>query len=30
VDTSPSQAVLDQLAALPDMLVVRYAELGEM
>jgi len=30
VDTSPSQAVLDELAALPDMLMVRYAELGEM
>jgi len=30
VDTSPPQAVLDQLAALPDMLMVRYAQLGDM
>ncbi len=30
VDSSPSQDVLEQLAALPDMLMVRYAELGDM
>ncbi len=30
VDTPPTQAVLDQLADLPDMLMVRYAELGDM
>jgi len=30
VDTPPSPEVLDKLAALPDMLVVRYAELGDM
>jgi D-3-phosphoglycerate dehydrogenase len=29
VDTLPSQDVLDKLAALPDMLMVRYAELGD-
>ncbi len=28
VDTPPSRDVLEQLAALPDMLMVRYAELG--
>jgi len=30
VDTPPTQDVLDQLADLPDMLMVRYAELGDM
>jgi len=30
VDTSPSQTVLDALAALPDILMVRYAALGDM
>jgi len=30
VDSPPSQDVLEQLAALPDMLMVRYAELGDM
>jgi len=30
VDTPPTQSVLDKLADLPDMLMVRYAELGAM
>jgi len=30
VDTPPSQSVLDELAALPHMISVRYAELGTM
>jgi len=30
VDTAPSQDVLEKLQALPDMLMVRYAELGDM
>ncbi|MDQ6998033.1 MAG: ACT domain-containing protein, partial [Mariprofundus sp.] len=30
VDTPPSQDVMDKLEALPDMLMVRYAELGDM
>ncbi len=29
VDTPPSDAVLDQLRALPNMIMVRYAELGK-
>ncbi len=30
VDTPPSEAVLKQLAALPNVLMVRYAELGDL
>jgi D-3-phosphoglycerate dehydrogenase len=30
VDSSPSEEVLQQLEALPNVLMVRYAELGEM